>query len=148
MAGVAWAAVKDRLVSALPAVVAPTVVFDGPQPKSGVNPSSYLSVGQVPSSADDLTAGRFSQEVGTDGFSAVETGSVACELGAVTGNSQVPSVFDTFSALAAWVQADMTLGGVLSPGSTCTVEADVLQAQTNSGAVQRLVVTFNYFTRL
>jgi hypothetical protein len=147
MSGVAWNQVRDRLASALPVALGPTVkVYNGPA-VSNENPSSYLTVGHAPSTNDE-SAGRFDQEVGPDGFSAAETGNVLCELAAVTGNSVVPSVFDTFAALAAWVQSDMTLGGALSPGSTCTVAADVVQEQTTSGAVQRLVVSVNYFTRL
>ena len=147
MSGVKWPEVKARLVSALPSVIGPTVrVFDGPAP-TGENPATYLMVGHAPSTTDD-SAGRFTQDVGPDGFSAAENGNVVCELAAITGSTAIPSVFATASAITAWVQADMTLGGVLSPGSTCTVSADVVQDQTTSGAVQRLVLSVNYFARL
>lgn len=147
MAGVAWEAVKARLVEALPAVVGSTVAsYNGPV-VTGQKPTAYLTIGAAPSRAND-EAGSFEQVVGPDGFDVEETGTVLCELGAVTGSTTIPSVFASFAAVAAWVQADMTLGGTLGKGSTCTVSADVAQAQTGSGAVQRLVLSFNYFTRL
>ena len=65
-----------------------------------------------------------------------------------TGSDDVPSVFATFDAIAAWIQADMTLAGVLSPNATCTASANVVQAQTRAGAVQRLLLTISYTTRL
>lgn len=144
---VAWEAVKARLVSALPAVVGSGVtVFDGPT-VSGRQTDSYLTIGFQPSTADE-SAGDFEQGVGPDGFSATETGTVLCELGAVTGAPQVPSVFASFDAMTAYLQADQTLGGTLRPGSTVTASAEVLQAQTQAGAVQRLLVSVNYFARL
>lgn len=144
---VAWATVKDRLVVALPAVVGASVsVIDGPV-VTGNAPSAYITVGYAPSATGD-SSGTFSQDVGPDGFSATETGSVVCELAAVTGSTTIPDAFATFDLIAAWVQADMTLGGVLEVGSTCTVSAVVVQEQTRAGAVQRLVVSINYFTRL
>lgn len=143
---VAWEAVKDRLVSALPSVVPGVAVSDGPV-VSGRSAASYLTVGFQPST-DDVSAGDFEQAVGPDGFSATETGSVLCELGAATGSTEVPSVFASFNAVAAHLQGDQTLGGVLRAGSTVTASAEVVQAQTQAGAVQRLLVTITYFTRL
>lgn len=146
MAAVAWQAVKARLVSALPAVIPTATVYDGPR-VSGEDPAAYLTVGSAPSQSDE-SGGSFSQDVGPDGYSATETGSVVCELGATTGATDIPDAFGLFAAVAAWVQADMALGGTLSPGSTCTVNATVVQAQTRAGAVQRLILSVNYFTRL
>lgn len=147
MSGVAWPDVRDRLVAAAPTVVGAGVsVYDGPI-VSNDSPAAYLVIGHTPSTGDD-SAGRFDQSVGPDGFSALETGTVVGELGAVTGDSTVPTVWATFTALAAWIQADQTLGGTLTPGSTVTVSADVVEAQTTTGAVQRLLLTFAYTTRL
>lgn len=144
---VAWQAVRAALVSGLSSVIdGSIVVYDGPV-VSGDAPEAYLTVAHSPTS-DAALSGEFRQEVGPDGFSATETGTVLAELGAVTGDTEIPSVFETFAVVAGWVQSDMTLGGVLSPGSTCTVAAQVAQAQTTAGAVQRLVLTFSYFTRL
>jgi hypothetical protein len=147
VSGVAWAAVRAQLATMLPGVVGSGVtVYNGPV-VSNEAPLAYLTLGNVPST-DNEGAGTFSQDVGPDGFSALEGGTVLAELGAVAGTKKVPDVFTTFAAIAAWVQADMTLGGVLTPGSTCTVSADVVEAQTTAGAVQRLLLTFTYTTRL
>lgn len=144
---VAWEAVKARLVAALPAVVgAGVAVYDGPS-VSGESVSSYLTVGDQPSN-DSASAGSFSHEVGPDGFTVTETGTVLCELGAVTGDTVVPSVFASFDAIVSHIQADQTLGGVLSPGATVAASADVVQGQTTAGAVQRLLLSINYFARL
>ena len=143
---VAWEAVKAHLVTALPAVVGNVVVIDGPV-VTGTNPPAYITVGHTPS-ADVESAGSFTQDVGPDGYAAEEVGSVVCELAAHTGSTNVPTVFATFAAIAAWIQADMTLGGILSPNATCTASANVVQAQTRAGAVQRLLLTISYTTRL
>lgn len=145
---VAWADVRDRLVTDLPDVVGSSVrVYNGPV-VSNDSPPAYLAIGNVPSSAGQESAGSFSQDVGPDGFSALETGTIRGELAAVAGSTQIPSVFDTFTAITSYLQADQTLGGTLLPGSTVTVSADVEQSQTTSGAVQRLLLTFAYTTRL
>ena len=75
-------------------------------------------------------------------------GFILCELSAVTGYTLVPDVFATFDLIASWIQADQTLGGTLSVASTCSASADVVQAQTTSGAVQRLIITISYQTRI
>ena len=147
MAGVMWEAVKEHVVSQAPAVIGSSVrVYDGPV-ATGENPASYLTVGHAPSSTEE-SAGSFTQDVGPDGYDAAESGTVICELAATTGSTDVPSVFATFAAIAAWIQADMTLGGVLTDDATCTAAANVVQAQTRAGAVQRLLITISYTTRL
>lgn len=144
---VAWESVKEHLVTGLPAVVGTSVeVIDGPVVK-GNSPSAYITIGHAPS-ADDVTAGSFTQDVGPDGYSASESGTVVCELAAVTGATDIPSVFATFDAIATWLQDDMTLGGILTADATCTAAANVVQAQTTVGAVQRLLLTISYTTRL
>lgn len=147
MAGVAWYAVKTALVTQLRTVLAPVVVYDGPT-LTGDAPLSYLSVGASPST-DAGNAGGFRQDPSDNsGYTVAESGDILCELGAVTGNTVMPPVFGLFALLAAHVQADQTLGGTLYPGSTVTVSAGVVAEQTRSGAVQRLIVTISYFTRL
>lgn len=142
---VAWAAVRARLATDLPAVVGSGVrVYDGPV-VSNESPIAYLTIA---SRTSGETSGTFSQDVGPDGFSALEVGSVACELAVLDGSTAVPSAFDTFDAIATYLQADQTLGGVLTPGSTVTASADVEQSQTTSGAVQRLLIAISYTTRL
>ena len=142
---VAWPAVRSRLAAALPPVVG-VPVYDGPV-VTGDNPAAYLTIAARPSTGADAS-GNFSQDVGPDGFSALESGTVLGELAGVTGSTDVPDVFATFALIAAYIQTHQTLGGVLLPGSTLTVLADVEQSQTTSGAVQRLLLTFAYTTRL
>lgn len=148
MAAVAWPLVRARLAAALPAVVGPSVrVYDGPV-VGGDDPAAYLSIAHAPSLADE-SAGSFTQGVDASEWSATEDGEIRCELAAVTGASIVPSVFDTFDLIAAFVQSDPTLGGVLPPAvSTVTVAGLVVAAQNDAGAVQRLIVTFSYSTRI
>lgn len=140
----AWPLVRSALATALPGVIGAVTFYDGPV-VTGESPAAYLTLGTQPSQGE--SAGSFSQDVGPDGFSALEEGTILAELGAVAGSTRVPDVFTTFAVIATWVQADMTLG-VLSPGSTCTVSASVVEAQTTAGAVQRLLLTFTYTTRL
>jgi hypothetical protein len=142
---VAWPDIRSRLAAALPPVVG-VPVYDGPV-VTGDNPSAYLTIAARPSSGTEA-AGGFAQDVGPDGFSALESGTVLGELAGVTGSTDVPDVFATFALIAAYIQTHQTLGGVLLPGSTLTVLADVEQSQTTSGAVQRLLLTFVYTTRL
>jgi hypothetical protein len=79
----------------------------------------------------------------------MEDGVILGELAGITGDPTVPDVFATFALIAAYVQADPTLGGVLEPAAVLTVAADnVLQGQTQAGAVQRLLLSFNYSTRI
>lgn len=142
---VAWPAVRAALAAALPAVVGATVtVYDG-LPVTGENPDAYLTIAARPS--QDEQAGSFTQDVGPDGFSAMESGTVLGELARMDGTTTAPDVFATFDLIAAYVQANQTLA-VLTPGSTLTVSADVEQSQTTAGAVQRLLLTFAYTTRL
>lgn len=144
---VAWPSVRSKLAAALPGVVGTgTTVYDGPV-VSGDAPSRYLTIGYQPSRPEE-DSGLFQQENGPDGYAVTEVGSVLAELAAVTGSTDVPDVWATFSLIAAWVQADMTLGGTLLPGSTVTAAATVDAAQTTSGAVQRLLITFSYSTSL
>lgn len=144
---VAWPTVRARLAAALPAVVGASVtVYDGPV-VTGDSPSAYLTVGYQPSTDED-SAGSYEQtQTGPSGYLSEETGTVLLELGAITGDSTVPSAFATADAIHSWLQANQTLG-VLSPGSTSSLAVEVLQAQTTAGAVQRLLLTLSYFTRV
>lgn len=146
MAGVSWPAVRAYLVAQAPGVLTGYTVYDGAVVKNDA-PTHYLTVGDQPSQDDDRS-GEFEQGVGPDGFSALESGSVLCELGATSGDPQVPDTFAAFALLAAHLQANQTLGGALSPGSTVTASATVSQEQNRAGAVQRLLVSIDYTTRI
>lgn len=143
----AWDKVRAALAAQLPGVVpAGVTTYDGPV-VSGDAPTAYLTIGSAPSSTDNAT-GTFAQDNGPDGYSATETGGVLCELGAVTGDARVPSVFAAFEAIVSHIQSDMTLGGVLTVGSVVTVAATVVESQTGAGAKQHLVITVQYLTRI
>lgn len=137
---------RARLYSYLRTQLHDVAVIDGPI-VSGEAPRAYLTIAHSPT-ADSGEAGSFQQDVGPDGFSVTETGTILAEIGAVTGDSHVPDAFAIFAVVASWIQSDMTLGGTLGAGSTCTVSAQVIQAQTTAGAVQRLQLTVSYFTRI
>lgn len=141
---VAWPVVRAQLAAQLPTVLGSAVsVYDGPV-VSGEAPAAYLTIADT--TGGDESGGSFTQEIALGTVILNETGSILCELAAVSGDATVPDVFASFDLIASWVQSDMTLGGVLRNGSTCTVSASVLQAQTSAGAVQRLQVTVSYFT--
>jgi hypothetical protein len=145
---VAWPTVKDRLVALLPTLpgFAGVLVFDGPA-VTGEAPAAYVTVGWQESTDDD-TAGSYEQtQTGPEGFAAEETGTVLLEFAAVTGDVTVPSAFGLVDALQNSVQTDQTLG-VLGRGSTASLAVEVVQSQTTSGAVQRLLVSLTYFARL
>lgn len=143
---VAWPLVRARLAEALPAVLGSSVtVYDGPV-ITGDNPAAYLTVAHQPSTDDDSAGGYTQTHTGPGGFLAEETGTVLLEAAAVTGDPVVPDAFTLADAVHSWVQADQTLG-VLSQGSTSSVSVEVLQ-QNAAGAVQRLLLTLTYFTRV
>jgi hypothetical protein len=143
----AWPLVRARLAAALPAVVgAGVTVYDGPKVTND-SPTAYLTIAHQPS-VDEDSAGSYDQDrVTNSGYVATESGTVLMELGALTGDPALPDAFGTADAIHAWVQADQTLG-VLTPGSTATLAVEVLQAQNTAGAVQRLLLTLTYTTRL
>lgn len=144
---VAWPTVRARLASYLPTVVgAGVMVFDGPV-TSGDSPAAYITVAHQPSTEDE-SAGSYEQtQTGPGGYLAEETGTVLLEVAAVSGDEVVPSAFAVVDLIHAWVQADQRLG-VLPQGSTSAVEVEVLQANNAAGAVQRLLVTLTYTTRV
>ena len=143
---VAWGAVRAHLAASLPAIVGSSVkVYDGPVVTAEA-PMAYLTIGSQPSGPE--SAGTFTQVTPPDGFASVETGTVLCELGAIDGTASVPSVFASFDLIAAYLHANQTLGGVLFPGSTVTVGAEVTQYQTQSGATQQLLLSVTYQTRI
>ena len=144
---VAWPTIRARLASALPAVVGASVtVYDGPV-VTGDSPLAFVTVAHQPST-DDESAGDYEQtQTGPGGYLSEESGTVLLEVAAVTGDPVVPSAWTTADAIHAWVQADQTLG-VMTPGSTSSLAVEVLQAQNTAGAVQRLLLTLSYFTRV
>lgn len=143
----AWPVVRARLAAHLPTILpAGTAVYDGPV-LTGDSPAAYVTVAHRPS-VEDESAGEYSQDrTPITGYVAEETGTVLLEVAAVSGNPDMPSAFGLVAAIQSWVQNDQTLG-VLTPGSAAALSVEVLQDQNQAGAVQRLLVTLSYFTRL
>lgn len=145
---IVWPLVKAHLVAVLPGIVGTGVtVYDGPV-VTGQTPSAYLTVGDQPS-VNSSGAGSFRQEVTElGGYTAAESGSVLCEMGAVTGSTSVPSIWESCAAITAYLHANQTLGGVLYAAGTVEFSGDPESEQTTSGAVQRLLFSVNYQTRI
>lgn len=145
---VAWPTVKDRLVALLPTLPGYTdvKVYDGPS-TSAHSVARWVTVGYQPST-EDLSAGSYEQtQTGAGGFLSEERGTVGLEFSASVADAEIPDAFGLVDALHDSVQADQTLG-VMTPGSTSSLSVSVVQAQSTKGAVQRLLVTFTYFTRV
>ena len=102
-----------------------------------------MTVGWQPSTEDE-SAGSYEQSQLSDGFAADESGNVLLEVAATTGGTTMPDAFALVDALQDYVQADQTLGGVLLPSATVSLTVEVVQAQSTTGAVQRLLVGLNY----
>lgn len=142
----AWPSVRAALVDLLTAALPDATVYDGPN-LSGDSPSAYVCVGWQPST-DDESAGSYDQSrTGPEGFANEEVGKVLLEFGAVTGDPSVPSAFALVEGLQAAVQADQSLG-VLTGAPTVSLAVEVIEAQNQAGAVQRLLVTLSYTTRV
>ena len=138
---VAWPLVKAHLVQVLPTLV-DAKVYDGPITTAAA-PARWITVGWQPSTEDE-SAGSYEQSQLSDGWAADETGNVLLEVAATTGGTTVPDAFALVDALQDYVQGDPSLGGVLDGAPTVSLTVEVLQAQSNAGAVQRLLVGLNY----
>ena len=144
----AWPLVVDRLVQLLPSLTGwdDVAVFDGP-PVTQDAPANYLTIGFV---LGEDAAGEIERI--THGVAGMleELGSIRCELVCTTGETDLSGMrAKAFALVDSWqaeVSRDQSLG-VLSPSSTTALSVEVLPAQTDAGASQRLVVTLNYFSR-
>jgi hypothetical protein len=123
----------------------PTVFYG--HPVTADTSEMYATVGYV----EDDAGGTYTVETYLDGSQLLETGVVVCQLVAQAGETDLEplrsSVFAVADAFHADVRADHTLGGVLSPDGTCTVDVAVHGVQNSAGAAQSLVIAANYTTR-
>lgn len=144
----AWPLLVNRLQQVLPGLTGwgDVVVFDGP-PVTQDAPANYLTIGFV---LGEDAAGEIERI--THGLAGMleEVGSIRCELVCATGETDLAAVrAKAFALVDSWqaeVSRDQSLG-VLGPSSTTSLSVEVLPAQTDAGAAQRLVVTLNYFSR-
>lgn len=144
----AWPAVKAALAAAAPGLseFADASVYVGPTPTSEA-PAKALEVGFV---NDENNAGTYERALAYDGTVWSETGNVRSTILAQAGDSD-PSIaegdaFAMADALAAWIQGDPTLGGVLSLDSEVRTSVDVLSIANANGTATELVLTLTYTT--
>ena len=143
----AWPLVRDQLVTVLPGLLTGVTVWDG-KVVTQHKPAAFVTIGYQPSASED-SAGSYQQgPSAVGGFDAVENGTVLMEAGARTGSTETPDAFGIAQAIQDWVHANQTLSGVLSKDATASIGVQVVQAQKASGAVQRLLITLTYFTRV
>ena len=143
-----WPRVQAALASLLPGLPGwPSQVYDGP-PVTGEAPLAYATVGYA---FPEDSGGSYETETAGNGFQVVERGFIRCEVVAATGDADLPAVraraFALMDSLDQSIRDDRTLGGVLSPDSTCTLSVDVVPVQSDRGAVQRIPFSLNYQTR-
>lgn len=144
----AWQAVKAAIftgAASLPAF-ADASIYNGPQVSSEA-PLKKLEVGFV---NDENNAGTYERSLAYDGWVWAETGEVRSTIVAQSGDAD-PSIaegdaFVMADALADWIQADPTLGGVLSPDSEVRTAVDVLSISNARGTATELVLTLTYTT--
>lgn len=143
-----WPDVKAALAAAARTLPA----FSGAEIVVGSTPSMsaatrYFAVGFV---NDEDNAGTYQRAPVYDGTVWSETGEVRSTIVAQAGDAD-PSVaeaaaFDMADAFDAWVQANRTLGGVLSPDSDIRVSVDVLSIGNSNGTATELVLVVTYTT--
>lgn len=124
-------------------------VYDGP-PTEAPSEKKYAIVGQDSSDGDE--AGTYGQDDEPIDTLTAENGEVFVRLVSRSGDTDLSAHRTTTKAwvttLAAAVNADQTLGGVLKDGSTAHVRSSVRQPQTSSGSYVERAVTFTYSTRV
>lgn len=144
----AWPQVKAALAAGAGSLpeFADVSVYIGPTPTSEA-PAKALEVGFV---NDENNAGTYERALTYDGTVWNETGNVRSTIIAQAGDSD-PSIaeadaFTMADALADWIAADPTLGGVLSEDSEVRTSVDVLSIANANGTATELVLTLTYTT--
>lgn len=145
---VAWPRVKNWIYTTAPGLAS----FAGAETYHGIPvamsaPSKYLAVGAV---MDENNAGTYSRQLIYDGTVWQEVGEVRSMLVASSGDSDdTTAETDAFAMAAdldAAVDADRTLGGVLSEDSEVHTSVDVLSISNQSGTADALVWVLTYTT--
>ena len=143
-----WPLVKASLAAgagSLPAF-SDAGIYLGPQATAEDLPKKF-EVGFV---NDENASGTYGRAPAYDGTVWSETGEVRSTLVAQAGDSD-PSIaegdaFAMADALDAWVQSDITLGGVLSPDCDVRTAIDVLSISNSAGTATELVYVLTYTT--
>jgi hypothetical protein len=149
-----WPLIANQLVALFPTLPSWTSaysVYYGPPLDAGTT-DTFVTVGYVVplDGSSDIHAGTYSTTRDPDGFRWQETGSVNCELRAVTGDDTLLAMQTAAFAIAndfeQSFRTDRRLGGVLSVDSSVDTSVDVQSVANGGGAVQSLVLTLHYFT--
>lgn len=156
-----WPVVKQALLDLLPTLDGfDEVIIHNGQPMTDKGADRWISVGW--SSFGPLGGGRTGGIGDRGSFDNdtdetvdrlwAERGSVACELVVWTGDEEAAAsiesdAFTLVGTLQRSIRLDQSLGGALPPLSLTSLSAEVMSAQDQSGATQRLIVSVNYFVR-
>jgi len=144
---IAWPGVVGYLLTTLPTLPGWSAVdvYDG-EPVTGSDPTDWVSVGYI----TDDHGGTFTRNNNPDGSGVDEVGDVRCDLTCQSGDSGLADVraraFTLASALDRHLNADRTLGGVLSQNGTTTLTVGVLSIEAPTGVAQSLSLTVSYTT--
>ena len=143
-----WPLVRSALAGGAGALSAfsDALIVVGPQTSNDSAPKKF-EVGFV---NDENNAGTFSRSLAYDGTVWNETGDLRSTIVAQSGDSDpsfaAADAFAMADALDAWIQADRTLGGVLSPDSEVRTAVDVLSISNAAGTATELVYVLTYST--
>lgn len=143
-----WPQVKAWIVATAPGLTSFTdaEVYSG-IPATESAPMKFLAAGAV---MDENNAGTFARELGYDGNVWRETGEVRSMIVANSGDSDGTAAETAAFAMAAdldnAINADRTLGGVLSPDSEVHTSVDVLAISNSNGTATALVHVLTYTT--
>lgn len=145
-----WPAIVSGLVALWQGAVAgdTDAVYDGP-PVTADTPLRWVTVGWAEDDAG-AASGSSRRVPMYDGTIWGEEGTVLCEIVAQAEESDISapraSAFDFYDTLAAAVEADRTLGGLLSPDSTIELQADGFPEADAGAAIFHIRVTVTYTT--
>lgn len=121
-------------------------ISDG-QPFQNDSTPQFLSVGWSP---DAVSAGAYSKTLHPNGFEYIETGSIVSRLVCNSTSTGLASpralIFFLADQFEQSIRNDRTLGGVLSPDSSCDVSTEVFPVQAATGSAYGAVFTVTYLT--
>jgi hypothetical protein len=144
-----WPLIVSYLVGLWQSAAGPTDgVYDGPPVTSDI-PLRWVTVGWA---EDDqgVASGSPRRVQMYDGATWGESGTVLCEIVAQAESPDLPSVraaaWQFFDVLTAAIEADRTLGKVLSPDSSIEVVGDGFPEVDGTAAIFHIRVTVTYTT--
>lgn len=143
-----WPLITARLAAVLPTLTGwdQVVVYNGDK-ATGDSPTSYATVGYV--DGTDIN-GTYATVQEDSGFRRVETGRINSQLVCITGDIDVAGMrakaFGLLDKLDAYIRSDRTLGGALSPDSSCDLTVDIDSISNTNGTGQVLTFSVDYST--